>query len=200
MSNIYIYTAWVNTPSKRLEEAQMRFLKSCVYFNYVPVFYTDIHIPEQRPKMDDLIQYGVTNCKEKGHEWLVWINSDCEIVKDFRPYLKKGRCHGFHRTEIPSKKYCAGLDMFAIHESLWDGLTEDMPDMYVGATHIDWWLARYFQKKNLLDVGYNFLYHNEHKQSKEGSQFSRGEISQHNINNFIEWAKRNDVDYKTGWE
>jgi len=76
----------------------------------------------------------------------VWINSDCEIVKNIEEAFQKGACTGFHRTEIPSKKYCAGMDMFAIHKSLWDDLLKDMPDMYVGATHIDWWLARYFQK------------------------------------------------------
>ena len=196
----YIYTAWVNSPRERLEKAQIKFLKSCLYFQYIPVFYTDIHIPEQRPKMNELIEYAIANCKEKKSDWLIWANSDCEIVKDITPLFKEGIAIGFHRTEIPSKQYCAGMDMFAIHSSLWDGLTKDMPDMYVGATHIDWWLARYFQKLGVLGYTFDYLCHDSHEQSKEGNQYSGDKISQHNIDNFIAWAKRNNIDYETGWE
>jgi|TARA_Y100000034_G_C6800609_1_gene359100 hypothetical protein len=143
---IYIYTAWVNCPSsKRLEEAQNTFLKSCLNFDYTPVFYTDIHIPEQRPKMNDLITYAIANCREKDVDWLVWVNSDCEIV--------------------------------------------------IGATHIDWWLARYFQKRNELKMVFDYLHHNSHEKSKEANHLSGDKISQHNVDNFTAWAKRNDIDY-----
>ena len=158
----YIYTAWVNCPSQRLEDAQTRFLKSCLNFDYVPVFYTDIHFPEQRPKFNELITYAVANCREKDVDWLVWVNSDCEIVKNIEDAFEEGLCIGFHRTEKPSGLYCAGIDMFAIHKSLWDDLVKDMPDMYVGATHVDWWLARYFQKNKKLKTVFDYLHHNSH--------------------------------------
>ena len=200
MENLYIHTAWVNSPSQRLLTAQMRFLRSCIYFRYIPVFYTDNHLPEQRPKMDGLIRYAIANCKKQNTEWLIWINSDCEIVQDIKPALRKGMATGFHRTEIPSRQYCAGVDMFVIHESLWDGLTVDMPDMYVGATHIDWWLARYFQKIGKLMPAFDFIHHDIHEQSPAGNQDSGDPISQHNIDNFVAWAKRNGIDYESGWE
>ena len=195
----YVYTAWVNCPSQRLEEAQNRFLKSCLNFDYIPVFYTDIHFPEQRPKMNELISYAVANCREKDVDWLVWVNSDCEIVKNIEDAFVDGLCIAFYRTEKPDNKYCQGIDMFAIHKSLWDDLIKDMPDMYVGATHIDWWLARYFQKKKKMREVYDYLLHYSHEKTKEAHAFSGDEISQHNIDNFIDWAKRNNVDYHTGW-
>ena len=196
-NKLQIYTAWINIPSERLKNAQIKFLKSCLYFQYVPVFYTDINIPENRPKFNELIRYGVETCQT---DWLVWCNSDCEIVKDIREEFEDGMAIGFHRTEIPSEKHCNGIDMFAIHKDLWEDLLKDMPDMYVGGTHVDWWLARHFQNIEKLKLSCNCLYHESHGQTGAGDQYSGDEISKHNIDNFIAWAKRNGIDYETGWK
>ena len=64
---------------------------------------------------------------------------------DAKPFTiaDRAKVHGFHRREIPSGEVCGGVDMYLIPNVIWDNyLSRDIPDLWCGGSHVDWWLTR----------------------------------------------------------
>lgn len=187
MMRIDIAVAYINASlDSRILFAQRGFLFGCVKFDLNPLFF----ISEERPFFDKMLIETRKVCKKTGSQWMFWINSDCQIIKDPRLYLKKEICYGFHRTDIPSGpdgRYCLGVDMYAIPVKIWDDfLSKDIPSMYTGASHIDWWITRACQKYNVYEgIKDDVMLHPLHMPNRSGYHHD------YNIKNYFEWEKRN---------
>jgi len=126
------------------------------------------------------------------NEWFGWINGDCQLLVGVEHLISPDLdVFGLKRLELNSGERCAGVDGYLIRRDFWNNvLSADQPKMYVGGTHIDWWITRAAQKFGRYKEGF-FLAHIPHQRSSTSHGHSLE--GQHNINEFNEWAKRNKV-------
>ncbi|MFA7342804.1 MAG: hypothetical protein WC003_00740 [Terrimicrobiaceae bacterium] len=123
----------------------------------------------------------------------VWCNSDVVLTAD--PYsIDDGfTVRGFHRREIPSGEFCGGVDMYLIPDAFWDDiLSKDLPDLWCGATHVDWWLTRAAVLAGRYSSHFGFIDHVSHPESS-ASKKRNDPYFQHNIRQYNRWARRNGV-------
>ncbi len=137
-------------------------------------------------KFVDILRFARQNAKGNS---FVWCNSDVTLTGN--PYeVDDGKIvHGFHRTELPSGEICGGVDMYLIPCKAWDEfLGVDPPDLWCGATHVDWWLTRASALQGCYQSHFGYIEHQTHPESSA----SKGgdDLYRHNIREYNRWARR----------
>jgi hypothetical protein len=174
--------------SERLKVAQEKLLESILALGLEPVLYP---AGPEMVKFADILRFARERAKGGS---FVWCNSDVTLVRNPYDVLAGGgdgeMVHGFHRREVPSGEICGGVDMYLIPCKAWDEwLGVNPPDLWCGATHIDWWLTRAAALRGCYQshFGYiNHLTHPESSASKGGNALYR-----HNIKEYNTWARCN---------
>lgn len=177
---------WIeNCRSERLRLAQQALVDSLKAFDIEPVLY---------PVGRDLVKFGdILRFAREHHsgDCFIWANSDVTLVRDPFVALDRTVVHGFHRTERPSGEICYGVDMYMIPNDLWDEtISRDIPDMYCGATHIDWWLTRAANLAARYETNTGYIDHLSHPPSG-ASKGSADKHYRHNVREYNAWARRN---------
>lgn len=128
--------------------------------------------------------------KSRGRSF-AWCNSDVVLTAD--PFsLDDGiTVRGFHRREMPSGEFCGGVDMYLIPNAFWDEvLSRDVPDLWCGATHVDWWLTRAAVLAGHYTSHFGFIDHLTHPESPASKKRANPHY-RHNIREYNAWARRN---------
>lgn len=178
-----LVTAWIANNDARCQLAQRRMLRSVLdcKFDLVIVSGTP------RPLLTDMLTLARSLSPAVGA--FMWINSDCEIAD--LPPLDLSVVTGLHRIESADGSICGGVDGYIFPCELWDRLyASDLPRMFVGGTHVDWWLSRLAQKHGCYRsaVALNHISH-----EKSNASAGLDECGQHNLREFHAWAERNGV-------
>ena len=172
----------------RLRDAQAELKRSVVAHGLEPLLFP---AGSSLVKFRDILQFGRDHCVGRS---LVWCNSD--VILKRNPYeVEDGeRIHGFHRTEIPSGEICGGVDMYLIPCHVWDDwLAADAPDLWCGATHIDWWLTRTARLRGIYEAHEGFITHLTHPPSG-ASKGADNIYYRHNIAAYNTWAQAAGVE------
>jgi hypothetical protein len=173
--------------SERLKVAQEKLLESVKALGLEPALYP---AGPEMVKFTDILRFARE--RSKGGSF-VWCNSDVTLVRNPYEVLKAGNddgetVHGFHRTEVPSGEICGGVDMYLIPCKAWDEwLGVNPPDLWCGATHIDWWLTRAAALRGCYQSHFGYIDHLTHPESpasKGGNALYR-----HNIKEYNRWAR-----------
>ena len=177
---------WIEEcPNERLRTAQARLQESIRTIGLDPfLFYAGPTLV----KFADVLRFAREH--SSGNSF-VWCNSDVALTAN--PYdLDDGlTVRGFHRREIPSGEFCGGVDMYLIPNSFWDEvLSRDIPDLWCGATHIDWWLTRASMLTGHYASHFGFIDHVSHSESP-ASKSGSSSFYRHNIREYNRWARRN---------
>ena len=183
-----IITSFMNTSDPRTIFAQNLFLSSISRFAEI----RPIIIPGQpRPRFNEMLANARMG---SSWEWFGWINSDCQLL--LSPFVilerfeksEKADVIGLKRIEIGSGEHCGGVDGYFIKKEFYDKHLAEGPSLWVGATHIDWWVTRAAQKFGNYVEGY-FLAHLSHERTKASA--GTNEIGQENLRAYNEWADAN---------
>ena len=127
----------------------------------------------------------------KSGEWFGWVNSDCQLLLSPDHIIaNKYDVIGLRRIEIGTGEKCGGVDGYFIKKSFWDLLAKDAPDMYVGGTHIDWWITRATQKFGKYTEGF-YLAHIPHQRTEASCGIDN--YGKWNLQKYNEWSDRNRV-------
>ena len=172
--------------SERLKGAQEKLLESVEALGLEPVLYP---AGPEMVKFVDILRFARERAKGGS---FVWCNSDVTLVRNPYEVLKAGddgeTVHGFHRTEVPSGEICGGVDMYLIPCKAWDEwLGVNPPDLWCGATHVDWWLTRAAALRGCYQSHFGYIDHLTHPESpasKGGNALYR-----HNIREYNKWAR-----------
>lgn len=176
-------TAWLNNNDGRCQRAQRAMLRSLLDNHLDPVIVNGT----PRPLLTDMLR--LARALSLPHGAFVWINSDCSIMGHL-PHVEPGRVIGIHRVEDDAS-VCGGVDAYVISCEAWDKYyAPDLPQMYVGGTHVDWWLTRLAQKHGIYSAHIG-LRHPSHAKSQASAGLD--EYGRHNLLHFMEWANRNAV-------
>jgi len=177
---------WIDPcPNERLSQAQARLRDSVVSLGLEPEL---VPAGPGLIKFADVLRFART--RGSGSSF-VWCNSDVTLTAD--PFaLDDGRTvRGFHRREVPSGESCGGVDMYLIPNAVWDDvLSKDLPDLWCGATHIDWWLTRAAALAGCYTSHFGFIDHVTHQESP-ASKARANSYYRHNIREYNKWARRN---------
>ena len=176
---------WIDPcPNPRLAEAQERLKQSALERGLEPVLFP---AGPRLVKFREILNFAF---ERSSGESFVWCNSDVILTRD--PYdLEEGGCvRGFHRRELPSGEMCLGVDMYLIPKSCWTGFLQPaMPDLWCGATHIDWWLTRAAALAGRYSAHQGYIDHPSHEES--GASKSRANpYFRHNVRAYNAWARR----------
>lgn len=176
---------WRNEPcDERIERSQQELVASCLQHQIKPILCVDYDLP----KFADILRTARRWASQDG--WMAYVNSDCVLVNDPWKTISQRTVHGFRRTEKPSGELCLGVDMYIIPVEIWDQyLSKDIPDMYIGVTHIDWWLTRACQKISRYTQIDGLITHESHPKVS-GETHPK---ASHNIMEYNKWADRNGV-------
>jgi hypothetical protein len=148
-----------------------------------------IEVPgDPRPRFGDLLRAARTHAEE----WLAWINSDCQLLLP----LSAMDCSaidvlGMRRVEVGPGTICGGVDGYLIRSTFWDAvLSRDVPELWTGGTHVDWWLTRAAQKYGRYAESV-CLAHLPHDRTLTSQGID--ESGRENIANYEAWADRHGV-------
>ncbi len=171
--------------NERLRVAQQKLLESVQALGLEPDLFP------ARPdmtKLADILQHARRN---SSGESFVWCNSDVILTRSPFAIADRRKVHGFHRKELPSGELCEGVDMYLIPKSIWDGyLSRDIPDLWCGASHVDWWLTRASALIGAYESHDGFIDHPSHPESG-ASKRATNQYFRHNVRAYNAWAKRN---------
>ena len=121
----------------------------------------------------------------------VWCHSDVSLTQDPFTLADRGKVQGFHRREVPSGELCGGVDMYLIPNAIWDNyLARDIPDLWCGGTHVDWWLTRAAALIGGYESHSGFIDHPSHPESGASKRASDPHF-RHNVREYNAWARRN---------
>jgi hypothetical protein len=183
--NLGICFQWIEPcANARLRRAQEEAKQSIIELGLEPVLFP---AGPEMVKFRDILQFAREHCTGSS---FVWCNSD--VVLRRNPYeVDDGeRVHGFHRTEIPSGQICPGVDMYLVPCRLWDEwIRDDAPDMWCGATHIDWWLTNACALRFCYRAHNGYIDHVSH-QNTGASKGRQNEHYRHNVRHYNRWARR----------
>jgi hypothetical protein len=186
VTNLPITFQWIDPcPGERLRVAQARLRESVCGLGLTPMVFP---VGPDMVKFADVLRFA--RSRSTGQSF-VWCNSDVMLTSD--PFaLDDGRTvRGFHRREVPSGEYCGGVDMYLIPNSFWDDvLSKDLPDLWCGGTHVDWWLTRAAVLAGCYTSHFGFIDHVSHPTSP-ASKMRSDPIYRHNIREYNRWARRN---------
>ena len=182
-----IITAFMNMGDPRVACAQSLFLSSISRFPEI----RPIIIPGQpRPRFNEMLE---TARMGSSWEWFGWINSDCQLLlspANISFENKSLDVIGLRRLEIGSGEKCGGVDGYLIKKSFYDKHLVEGPNLWVGATHIDWWVSRAAQKFGKYAEVF-FLAHIPHEKTKASA--GTDEIGQENLKAYNDWADKNGI-------
>lgn|GEM_PF-1570935 len=177
---------WIeNCPNERLRTAQGQLQESVRMIGLEPFVFP---AGPSLVKFTDVLRFAR---KHASGNSFVWCNSDVTLTAN--PYdLDDGlTVRGFHRREVPSGEICGGVDMYLIPNSFWDEvLSRDLPDLWCGATHIDWWLTRASALAGRYTPHTGYIDHITHPESPASKSVSSS-FYRHNIREYNRWARRN---------
>lgn len=183
-------TAWLNRNDPRLDEAQTRMVETVFRMGHrLAIFEGE---GARRPLLSEMLK--ATRALTGRDQHFGWINSDCIPLPSFHAAEAQagfGVC-GIHRIEAGTKQICGGVDAYVFNVGAWDKYyAPDIPEMFVGATMVDWWLTRLAQKYRIYR-SFNGLIHLSHPRTPA----SRGEdaFGQANIRAFTAWAIRHNIE------
>lgn len=183
-----IAIVWQNTLNERIIIQQNQAVLRTILFGHEPVIFDGT---VNRPFLSDVL---LQTSKLEHSNFFAWINSDCVPFVDFSMLAVKGKVIGLKRIETIDNSVCSGVDGYIFDINVWNKYyIEDMPQLYVGATHVDWWLTRVAQKYNLY-TEMTSLIHISHPPSE--STLGIDNYGVHNLNNYSEWAKRHNISLK----
>lgn len=175
--------AHINTTDPRLVLQQNKCLDSLLRDGHIPF----IRPGHPRQFLTDMLR----EARQSADGYFAWINSDCVPTKDLDYYRSHNKVVGIHREESDGG-FCEGVDCYIFPVHLWDELYEDdAPRMYVGASHVDWWLSRLAQKHNVYRAIQGGIWHISHERTASSKGVDK--YGQHNIEEFNQWADRNGV-------
>ncbi len=176
------------TANTRVEEAQVRLEQSIRTLGLLAITF---------PAGKKLIQFGEvlnfarSKCEA---EAFVWCNSDLVLTRDPYNVPDPAKVYGFHRREIPSGATGYGIDMYYIPVKWWDQiLSRDVPQLYLGAGYVDWWVSRAMQKMGAYENLTGYIDHVTHPTS-HASGSDRNTYYQRNFRAYNRWAKRNGLE------
>jgi len=176
---------WIDPcPNARLERAQSQLKESVLALGLKPVCF---ECGPAMVKFADVLRFAREHAKGDS---FVWCNSDVILTRD--PYETNDltKVHGFHRSEIPGGEICGGEDMYLIPNGIWDGLlSKDIPDLWCGATHIDWWLTNAACLGRCYESHTGFIDHISHETSG-ASKRKTNKFYRHNIRQYNKWASK----------
>ena len=180
---------WVENPrSVRLAAAQRKLRDSVKSFGLDPL--------EMRAGTKLVLFGSVLKAarSEAGNQAFVWCNSDLIIKRDPFDVPDPENVYGFHRREIPSGEITYGVDMYYIPLKWWDDyLSRDVPELYLGAGYVDWWISRAMQKVGAYENLAGYIDHHTHETSG-ASGSDKNSYYQRNFRSYNRWAKRNGLD------
>lgn len=186
MASAKVTFQWIDPcPNVRLADAQARLGDSVRSLGLEPAVFP---AGPEMVKFADVLRFAR---EQTGRTSFLWCNSDVVLTSD--PYvLDDGKTvRGFHRREIPSGESCGGVDMYLIPNSFWDEvLSKDLPDLWCGASHIDWWLTRAAALTGSYTSHFGFIDHITHPESP-ASKARVNPLYRHNIREYNRWARRN---------
>jgi len=176
---------WIDPcPNARLERAQSQLKESVLALGLKPVCF---ECGPAMVKFADVLRFAREHAKGDS---FVWCNSDVILTRD--PYETNDltKVHGFHRSEIPGGEICGGEDMYLIPNGIWDDLlSKDIPDLWCGATHIDWWLTNAACLGRCYESHTGFIDHISHETSG-ASKRKTNKFYRHNIRQYNKWASK----------
>lgn len=181
-----VATAWVNNNDFRTQTAQHAMILSLFDHGLEPVIFNGT----PRPLLSEMLQ--TARRLSPGDGFFGWVNSDCSIIR--WPQPDPAHVIGLHRVETGNNSVCLGVDGYIFPCQLWDGIyATDCPELYVGATHVDWWLTRLAEKHGIYKSMTGLLHpsHERTTASKGLDQWGR-----HNLIEFAAWAKQNGIETK----
>ncbi len=174
---------WIDPcPNERLRIAQEKLRESVVAQGLEPLLYP---AGPKMVKFTDILRFAREQAKGGS---FVWCNSDVTLSRNPYEVEDGSSVHGFHRMELPSGAICGGVDMYLIPCKAWDDfLGVDPPDLWCGATHIDWWLTRAPALRGCYRSHFGYIDHLTHPES----QASKGgnDLYRHNIIAYNRWAR-----------
>jgi hypothetical protein len=176
---------WIDPcPNRRLAEAQARLRQSVLDHGLEPVLFP---AGPRLVKFRDILRFAF---EKSAAQSFVWCNSDVILTRNPYDLEEGGVVRGFHRREVPSGEICLGVDMYLIPKPCWTGFLErDMPDLWCGATHVDWWLTRAASLQGVYSAHHGFIDHPSHEES--GASKSRSnKYFRHNVRVYNAWARR----------
>lgn len=148
-----------------------------------------IEIPgTPRPFFNEMLE---TSSRGEG-EWFGWVNGDCQLLIGPNRLIDNNYdVIGLRRLEIDSGDKCDGVDGYLIRKPFWlEILSKDSPKMYVGGSHIDWWVTRATQKYGRYREGC-YLAHISHERTQ--TSVGTDELGNNNITQYTQWAVRNNI-------
>ena len=176
---------WIEPcPNERLKIAQENLLQSVVNLELEPLLYP---AGSKMVKFTDILSFARTNTEGTS---FVWCNSDVNLLRNPFEVDNGKNVHGFHRAEVPSGAICRGVDMYLIPCKAWDDyLGVNPPDLWCGATHVDWWLSRSPALRGSYQSHFGYIDHLTHSESPASK--GGNELYRHNIREYNRWAHRN---------
>jgi hypothetical protein len=178
-----VVTAWLNNNDARTQLAQRRMLRSVLDRELDPLIVNGT----PRPLLNEMLTLARSLSPARG--WFIWLNSDCEIADLPRPLPDK--VIGLHRVESDGSGICPGVDGYIMPCEIWDKhYAPDLPQMYVGGTHVDWWLTRLAQARGCYQAVVA-LKHISHARTQASAGIDA--YGQHNLDQFHAWANRNGI-------
>ena len=179
---------WIEGASPRLAKAQKLLEESILAQGLRPV-----RFPAGRKLclFGDVLALGR---KEAGSPAFVWCNSDVVLTKNPFDVPDPAKVYGFFRREIPSEDVTHGVDMYYIPVKWWDDyLSQDIPELYLGASYVDWWISRAMQNIGVYENLIGYIDHVTHQQSASSGSDSNRHY-QHNFRAYNSWAKRRSLE------
>ncbi|GAB4165151.1 MAG: hypothetical protein Fur0032_01710 [Terrimicrobiaceae bacterium] len=178
---------WIEDARPRLAKAQAVLEESIVAHGLTPLRYTG---GQDLFKFHDMLARGRAAATTDS---FVWCNSDVTLRKNPFDLAGDGRVHGFHRTEVPSGSITYGVDMYLIPCRVWDELlSPNAPDLYCGASFVDWWITRACQKAAIYENHTGYIDHVTHEKSSAATAES-DRYYRHNLREYNRWARRAGV-------
>jgi hypothetical protein len=172
--------------SERLRVAQEKLQERILDLGLEPVLYP---AGPEMVKFADILRFARERAKGGS---FVWCNSDVTLVRNPYDVLGEGddgaTVHGFHRRELPSGEICGGVDMYLIPCKAWDEWVGiNPPDLWCGATHIDWWLSRAPALRGCYRSHFGYIDHLTHPESPASK--GGNTLYNHNIREYNRWAR-----------
>ena len=181
-----VVTAWLNNNDARCQLAQRRMLRSVLDCGFEPVIVNGT----PRPLLTDMLKLARSLSPDGGH--FMWLNSDCEIDRNEFPQPHESRVIGMHRVESADGSVCGGVDGYIIPCAVWDKYyVPDLPEMFVGGTHVDWWLTRLAQRICRYERRICLRHISHEKSATSAGLDYHGKC---NLAQFHAWAARNGID------
>ncbi|HEY5706503.1 MAG TPA: hypothetical protein VIS96_13105 [Terrimicrobiaceae bacterium] len=177
---------WIDPcPSDRLRAAQQRLLESVEALGLEAALFP---AGPEMIKLADILSYAR---RSSSGDSFVWCNSDVLLTQSPFTITDRTKVHGFHRRELPSGDICGGTDMYLFPNAIWDNiLSKDVPDLWCGATHVDWWLTRASSLLSDYESHIGFIDHVSHDESG-ASKIASDPHYRHNLREYNAWARRN---------